>query len=144
VEENMKILKLTLAALLGVEAVWILASLVMRTANQGWHYPLLHGVFFVGLPLALLAAAILQVKRPGFALLLLAVLFPLASFVSVMNFLPFWKLLRHLPGAWRGPASIVQNAIVVLVSLTLWLATRNKIHNKTLETSAASAPQPQG
>jgi hypothetical protein len=140
-EKETKILKITLAALLGVEAVWVLASLAIRTRDQGWHYPLLHGVLFVGLPLALLGSVILQVTRPGFALLLLAVLFPPACFVTVMSFLPFRKLVSHVPRPWQGPAAIVQNAVVVLASLTIRPATGIEIHNQTLE---ASPPQPKG
>ena len=140
----MKILKITLSALLGVEALWVLTSLVMRTIDKGWHHPPLHGVLFVGLPLALLVAAILQATRPGPAFLLRAVLFPLATVISVMNFLPLWKFVGHLPRAWQGPACIVQNAVVVLISLAIWLETRKKIHNITLEASVASALQPQG
>ncbi len=134
----MKKLKLTLAILLAVTSLWVLGMLVVRTSQHGWHYPPLHSLLFIGLPVALLVAAILQYTTPGAAALILVVLLPLGTGISVFSFLPFGGIAPLLPRALQVPACIIQNLGVVGVSLVIWLSTRRKIHNKQVDASSNS------
>ena len=132
----MKIVSKTLGVILVANAVLCLAGIFTRGIH--WHFGLLP-VLQIGLPLSLLAAGVLQFMKPQVALVALVILFPLASFVVHFSMLPTRLLLNLWPSHSVIPVLIVQNALVVILSMVVWLAVRKDIHNQKLEGISGNA-----
>ena len=132
----MKILSKTLGVVLVANAILCLGGIFTRGIH--WHFGLLP-VLQIGLPVLLLTAGVLQFMKPQFALIALVILFPLASFVVHFSMLPTWPLLKLLPIHSVSPMLIVQNTLVVILSLAVWLSIRKEIHNQKLEGISGNA-----
>lgn len=118
-------MKTILAILLCGNAIWVLVLSTTRLLGADPSYSALQIVRYCALPILLAVAATLLLMRPAQALLLMAVLFLYATvWQPVFAFLPLWPFHKYLSNHWVVFATIIEDAVVLLVFATAWLVTR--------------------
>ena len=121
----MRQMKTILAILLCGNATWVLILSATRLLSAGPSYSALQIVRYCTLPVLLAVAAILLLKRPAQALLLMTGLFLCATACQpVFAFLPLWPFHKYLSYHWMVFVTIIEDAVVLLMFTTAWLSTR--------------------
>ena len=134
----MKILSKILGTILIANAVLCLGGMLSRSIH--WHFGLSFALQ-IGLPICLLVAGVLQLIKPQLAFVVLIVMFPLASIVVHFSMLPTWLLFKSLPQSIVMPTLLTTNALVVAVSMLVWLNRKKDLHNKANALDARTSPQ---
>lgn len=110
-------------------SLWIWAI-----AHHHWT-PTLHRLAFTytAMSLWIFAAGLLQRPKPGTALILLTLAFPVATYATNYCMSPTWLPLQFFPPpddivSFSSP---IQNIAVVIASLLCWLATKWEAHRQS-------------